>query len=299
MSARGASLHLPVMPREVERFLACGQVEVLLDATVGAGGHAAGFLSSRGPAARVVGLDRDPEMVALARSRLAAYGDRVRLFAASFADLDEVLDEAGVGRVDAALFDLGGSSVHFDRGERGFSFLSPGPLDMRFDRSGGETAAELIDRLPEGELADLLHDLADERRSRRIAAAIVAERPIRDTLRLAEVVERAVGRSGKAHPATRTFQALRMAVNRELEHIGRGVPAAFGRLGPGGVLVVISFHSGEDRVVKGLFRRLASGERGRLLTRKALRPEPDEVRGNPRARSARLRACERAGEGDR
>ena len=288
-----APVHLPVMEREVIRLLSSPEVEVLLDATVGAGGHARALLDSAGPRARLVGLDRDAELLETARERLAGYGDRVRLLHRSFAELEAALDEAGETEVDGALFDLGANSMHFDRAERGFSFLSPGPLDMRFDRSAGPTAEDLVNGLPEGELAQLIHDLGDEGRARKIARAIVTERPIRDTVRLAEVVRGAVGGHGRTHPATRTFQALRIAVNRELDHVEQGIPAAVRRLRAGGRLVVISFHSGEDRVVKGLLRAEQQSGRARALFPKPLRPEADEVRKNPRARSARLRACEK------
>jgi 16S rRNA (cytosine1402-N4)-methyltransferase len=281
------------MAREVVQILVSGGVDLLVDATVGAGGHAAGFLEARGPHARVVGLDRDPEMVEIARERLAGFGDRVRVFARSFAELAEVLDGLGLEAVDGALFDLGAASAHFDRPERGFSFLTSGPLDMRYDRREPETAADLVNRTPEPRLVEILEDLGNERHARRIARALVRERPIKDTLRLADVVERAVGGRGRIHAATRSFQALRIALNRELEHIERGIPAAIERLRTGGRLVVISFHSGEDRVVKHLLREEARRGRATLLTRKPMRPHADEVRENPRSRSARLRACER------
>jgi len=288
-----APVHLPAMEREVVRILSSDEVTVFLDATVGAGGHARALLESTGSRARLVGLDRDPDVLEMARQRLAEYGDRVRLIHRSFAELEDALREAGETEVCGALFDLGANSLHFDRPERGFSFLSPGPLDMRFDRSRGEKAEDLVNRLPEGELAQLIHDLGDERRARRIARVIVSERPIHDTVRLAEVVRTAVGGHGRTHPATRTFQALRIAVNRELDHVERGIPAAVRRLREGGRLVVISFHSGEDRLVKRLFRAEQQAGRAKPLFPKPLRPGADEVRRNPRARSARLRACER------
>jgi 16S rRNA (cytosine1402-N4)-methyltransferase len=270
---------------------------VLLDATVGAGGHSARFLEACGAACRIVGLDRDPEMIERARARLEGYGARVTLAVTSFGRIDEVLDRLGVATVDAALFDLGANSLHFDRPERGFSFLSPGPLDMRYDRTGGPTAADIVNDTPEPELARILTDLGDETRARKIARAIAAERPISDTLRLADVVERAIGRGGRVHSATRTFQALRMAVNRELDEVEMGIPAAVRRLSPGGRLVVLSFHSGEDRLIKRLLRAEVDGGRARLLTKKPLRPDREETRANPRSRSAMLRAVERVGEG--
>ncbi len=287
-------VHRPVMARQVVDALAAGDARLLLDATVGAGGHAAAFLAARGLAAGVVGLDRDGEMLARARARLAEFGDRARLVHAAFADLDRALDGLGVADVDAALFDLGAASPHFDEGARGFSFLSPGPLDMRYDRTAGRTAADIVNGSSEEDLAGLLAGLGEERNARRIARAIVAERPVRDTLRLAEIVERAVGGRGRVHPATRTFQALRMAVNDEIAQITAGVPAAFRRLRRGGRLAVISFHSGED----GLVKRLLKAERGAApLPGSPFSPEGDEVRGNPRARSARLRVYVKSEEG--
>ncbi len=291
--------HRPVMPGEVVRILVEGGVDLLLDATVGAGGHAERFLSARGESGRVVGLDRDPSMIERARERLARFGHRVHLAARSYAELDGVLDGLGIDRIDGALFDLGASSVHFDDPARGFSFAAPGPLDMRYDPREGPTAAEIVNRTPEGELADLLFHLGGETRSRAVARAIVRERPIRDTLRLAEIVAGAVGGArGRIHPATRTFMALRIAVNREHEHLDRGLAAALARLRPGGRLVVLSFHSGEDGRVKRFLREAARRGEARLLTPKPLRPGSGEARENRRARSARLRAAERtAGEG--
>jgi 16S rRNA (cytosine1402-N4)-methyltransferase len=229
-------------------------------------------------------------MVTRARGRLAAFVDRAVLEAVTFGDLEAFLDARGVGTVDAALFDLGASSVHFDRPERGFSFLAPGPLDMRYDQSRGPTAADLVNDTPEDDLAALLAEFGDEREAGRIARAIAAERPIRDTLRLADVVLRAVPRRGRIHPATKTFQALRIAVNGEFAEIRRGLPAALGRLRAGGVLVAISFHSGEDRLVKRILRGEPLAE---SFPECPLTPSGEEVRENPRARSAKLRAARR------
>ncbi len=297
MTKDEATIHRPVMLREVVKILVEGKIDLLLDATVGAGGHSAGFLEARGETARVIGLDRDPEMAEGASRRLARFGGRATIRARSFADLDVVLDELGVDRVDGALFDLGANSHHFDEGGRGFSFLSPGPLDMRYDRTGGVTAADLVNDLSEEKLAELIQEYGEEHRARRIARAIAQERPIRDTLRLAEVIERALGGRGRAHPATRTFQALRLAANTELEHVSLGIPAAFRRLSPGGRLIVLSFHSGEDRLVKRLMRDEVSRGSGQLLMKKPLRPAADEARSNRRARSAMLRVCEKTREG--
>jgi 16S rRNA (cytosine1402-N4)-methyltransferase len=283
--------HLPVMVGEVIGVLA--DVSFLVDGTVGGGGHAERFLESAAPGARLLGIDRDPEMVERARARLARFGDRVQIAHGSYADLERILDEHELGDPDGVLLDLGASSFHFDDPDRGFSFASPGPLDMRYDRSGGETAADLVNRLPERELADLLFELGDERSARRIARAIVGARPIRDTLRLAEVVRGAAGGRGRIHAATRTFQSLRIATNRELEHLEQGLTAAISRIAPGGRVVVLSFHSGEDRIAKRVMKKAERAGRGRLLFSRPVRPTEEEVRANPRARSARLRACER------
>lgn len=291
-------VHEPVMVDEVVRLLLEAGADLVVDATVGAGGHSAAFLAARGETARVVGLDRDGAMIERARERLEPFGDRATLVNRSFAEIEAVLDELGIDVVDGAVFDLGASSVHFDEAGRGFSFLAPGPLDMRYDREAGETAEEIVNGATEERLADLLHEYGDERHARRVARAIVAARPVKDTLRLADVVAGAVGRSGKIHPATRTFQALRVAVNREFEHVERGLPGAVRRLRPGGRVVAIGFHSGEDGLVKRLFREEAAAGRVNLLAKKPLRPTAEEVRRNPRARSARLRACERT-EGGR
>jgi 16S rRNA (cytosine1402-N4)-methyltransferase len=287
-----APIHRPVMAREVARFLAAAGTKLLLDATVGAGGHSLAFLGSD-PSTRIVGIDRDPAMVARARERLLAFGDRAILEVSPYSGLEAVFDARGLGCVDAALFDLGASSVHFDEPSRGFSFLAPGPLDMRYDPRGGPTAADLVNDTPVEDLAALLHELGDERDGGRIARAIAAERPIRDTLRLADVILRAVPRRGRIHPATRTFQALRIAVNGEFAEIERGLPAALRRLRPGGLLLAISFHSGEDRLVKRIFRSEPLAE---PLPECPLGPEADEVRENPRARSARLRVARRREE---
>lgn len=292
------AVHEPVMVAEVVRLLLEAGADLVVDATLGAGGHSAAFLAARGETARVVGLDRDGEMVLRARERLKPFGERATLVNRSFAEIETVLDELGLPEIDGAVFDLGASSVHFDEAGRGFSFLAPGPLDMRYDRDGGETAEDIVNGATETELADILHEYGDERRARRVARAIVAARPVKDTLRLADVVAGAVGRSGRIHPATRTFQALRVAVNRELEHVDRGIPGAVRRLRTGGRVVAISFHSGEDGRVKRLFREEAAAGRVNLLAKKPLRPTPAEVRANPRARSARLRACERVEGGN-
>lgn len=282
--------HEPVMADEVVRFL--GGRAVVVDMTLGAGGHAAALLDAG--VDRIVGVDRDPEAIEIAGMRLRPYGDRVRIVMSAFSEVDE---EVVGGPADGVLFDLGVSSMQLDRAERGFSYRRDAPLDMRMGPGAGEpgpSAADLVNTLPEAELADLIYRFGDERRSRRIAAAIVRRRPIETTDQLAAVVVSAVGkRPGGPHPARRTFQALRIAVNRELEELAASLPRAVGLLGPGGRVVVISYHSLEDGLVK---RGLRDDERVHVLTKKPIVPSPDEVEGNPRARSAKLRAAERLEE---
>ena len=265
----------------------------VVDLTVGAGGHAVALLDAG--VERVIGVDRDPEALELARSRLAAYPTRFRAVAARFSEVDrELIGQA----VDGALFDLGLSSMQLDRPQRGFSYRHDAPLDMRMGSVPGEppgpTAADLVNDLPERELADLIFRFGEERRSRRIAATIVRRRPIRTTDELAAAVVSAVGRRpGGPHPARRTFQALRIAVNRELEELAAALPHAAGLLGPGGRVVVISYHSLEDGIVKRAFKE---DERLIVLTKKPVDPSPEEIHRNPRARSAKLRAAERLEE---
>jgi len=265
-----------------------GDRSPVVDMTVGGGGHAAALLEAGVSA--VLGVDRDPEALALAQERLAPFGDRVRLLHARFSEVDEDAIGAEAGGV---LFDLGVSSMQLDRPERGFSFRQDGPLDMRMDPTEGPSAADLVNGLPEKQLADLIFGLGDEPRSRRIAAAIVRRRPITTTDQLAGIVVSAVGkRPGGPHPARKTFQALRLAVNRELEELTAALPHAAGLLGPGGRVVVLSYHSLEDGTVKRAFR---DDDRLTVLTKKPLVPDAEERERNPRARSAKLRAAERIG----
>ena len=280
--------HEPVMTAEVVELL--GDRRTVVDMTVGSGGHAAALLGAG--VSRLVGVDRDPEALALAGGRLSAFGERVRLVAARFSEVDE--DVVG-GPADGVLFDLGVSSMQLDRPERGFGYRVDGPLDMRMGEGSGEagpSAADLVNGLPERDLADLIYRLGEERRSRRIAAAIVRHRPVRTTDQLTGIVVSAVGkRPGGPHPARRTFQALRIAVNRELEELTAALPPAAGLLGPGGRVVVISYHSLEDRIVKRAFR---DDDRLDVLTKKPLVASAAERAGNPRSRSAKLRAAERS-----
>jgi 16S rRNA (cytosine1402-N4)-methyltransferase len=286
--------HVPVLLDETLETLAVRPGGLFVDGTVGLGGHAAAILRASAPDGRLLGLDRDGETLARAAQALRPFGERVRLERADFREIPQRL---GGERAQGVLVDLGISSAQLDDPERGFSFQAEGPLDMRMDRGEGETAADLVNRLPERELADLIYLYGEERRSRRIARAIVRAReraPIRTTTELAEIVRRASARSGRPglHPATRTFQALRIRTNRELDGLGSALRAAAQCLAPGGRLAVIAFHSLEDREAKTTLRALAA-EGFSLVTRKPVRPTEAEVSRNPRARSARLRGLVR------
>jgi 16S rRNA (cytosine1402-N4)-methyltransferase len=290
--------HVPVMRAEVVAALAPERGGVFVDCTLGLGGHAAAVLEAG--ATRVIGIDRDEDALAIARERLSRWAGQVDFVHASFHEIGRVLDARGVTGADGILADLGVSSLQFDGAGRGFSFKRDEPLDMRMDRSAGRTAADLIADLPEEDLANLIYRFGEERYSRRIARAMVEARrgsPVATTGQLAAIVRRAVPRKGYSpiHPATRTFQALRIAVNGELDGLDRFVEEACARLAPHGRLVVIAFHSLEDRVVKRTLRALAADETRalRLLSRKAGQPTEPEVETNPRARSAKLRAIER------
>ena len=286
--------HIPVLVRETLELLAVKPGGLWVDGTVGLGGHAEALLRASAPDGRLLGLDKDGETLERARETLASFGDRARLEQADFREIEGHL---GGERADGILLDLGVSSAQLGAPERGFSFQAEGPLDMRMDRSGGPTAADLVNRMRERDLADLIHECGEEPASRRIARAIARardEEPIRTTTRLAEIVRRAAPRSRRPglHPATRTFQALRIRVNRELEGLSPAFERAAGCLRPGGRLAVIAFHSLEDRAAKEAFRSLAA-QGFRVLTRKPVRPAEPEVHRNPRARSARLRAIAR------
>ncbi len=274
------------MVSEVTEYLA-GR-DTVVDMTLGAGGHAEALLGAG--VGRVIGIDRDPSALAMAGERLAAHGARFHPVRARFSEVDE---EVVGGPVDGVLFDLGVSSMQLDQGERGFGYRTDGPLDMRMAGAADDepSAADLVNELPESELADLIYEFGEEHRSRRIARAIVRNRPITTTDQLARVVAGALGRRpGGPHPARRTFQALRIAVNREIEELSASLPQAVGLLVPGGRVVVIAYHSLEDRVVKHTLR---DDERVAVLTKKPRRPSEDEVARNPRSRSALLRAAER------
>ena len=304
--------HRPVLLIETTALLAPERGGLFVDATLGLGGHSEAVLEAS-PETRVLGIDRDREALRLASERLARFGARFWAVHANFGDIARVLNEAGECEASGVLADLGVSSLQFDTPERGFSFRHDAPLDMRMDAGGREeTAAELLERLPEEEIARVLYEYGEERRSRRIARWIVERRErgeaVRTTGELADLVSRAVGhkRGERIHPATRTFQALRIAVNRELEGLGEFIEAAVDLLQPQGRLAVISFHSLEDRIVKRALRRLAGycecGARApvctcgarravEILTRRPVVAGEQELEENPRARSAKLRAC--------
>ncbi|MCE9636947.1 MAG: 16S rRNA (cytosine(1402)-N(4))-methyltransferase RsmH [Planctomycetes bacterium] len=297
--AAGA-LHRPVLVRETIQALAPRAGAWLLDGTEGLGGHSVAWLDATvaaGGVGRVVGIDRDGDALAAARVRLdAAFPGRSHLHHGSYEEAVDAVAAAGAPSVDAALLDLGASSLQLDAAARGFSFQVPGPLDMRMDGTGaGDTAADLVNHASETELARIFTDLGEEPAAVRIARAIVADRskaPFRDTLRLAESVARATGgRHGRLHPATRVFQALRIAVNDELGRLRRGLPAVTSAVRAGGRIGVISFHRLEDREVKRFFE--AAQSCGALRVLGDVAPTQDEVRSNPRSRSARLRWAER------
>lgn len=267
--------------------------EGVVDGTVGLGGHATAVLEARADC-RLLGLDRDPDALAVARRRLAAFGSRVVLVHASYAELAQVLADEGLGAPSGILLDLGVSSLQLDDPERGFSFREGPGADMRFDRhADGPTALDVVNEWSERELADLLHEHGDEPRARAVARALVKARPIADGAQLLEIVRGMAWRGRRIDPATRTFQALRIAVNDEMGHLERGLEVALEALAPGGRLVVLAFHSGEDRRVKNAFREAARRGAGTVRTKKPIRPTDEEVRGNRRARPARLRAFER------
>jgi 16S rRNA (cytosine1402-N4)-methyltransferase len=309
MSAR-TEVHEPVMTREVLSSLSVRPGGRYVDATVGGGGHALAIMEAASPGGSLLGIDKDPKALDAARERLAPFGDDVRLEEGDYAEMERICRELDFQPVHGILLDLGLSSLQLEEGERGFSFQKEGPLDMRFSPRQELTAANIVNEYDEDELADIIYRYGDEHRSRRIARRIVERRPLHTTTELAKVVEEAVGGRARrqSHPATRTFQALRIAVNRELLSLIDALPKAYGLLGDLGRLSVLSYHSLEDRVVKDFIRResrdcICPPEQPactcdhkawlRAVTRGAVRPSPEEVARNPRSRSARLRAAER------
>ena len=289
-------LHVPVLVRETLDFLNVRPEGNYIDATLGAGGHAREILK-RLESGRLLGLDRDPKAVQVAGQKLASYGGKLIMQQGNFAQIDTLHAASGLPPVDGVVADLGLSSMQLDDASRGFSFNLPGPLDMRMDPQTETTAADLVNNLPEHDLADIFFELGEERHSRRIARAIVKARPYRLTTELAQVVTRAIpSRAGlhQIHPATRAFMALRLAVNAELENLEEFLGRVLRVLRPGGRVVILSFHSLEDRRVKQAFRRWQQEGQASVLTRKVVRPGVEEIGNNPRARSAKLRAAEKS-----
>jgi len=287
--------HVPVLWREVIEILNVQPDGYYIDATLGAGGHAEGILR-RLQGGKLLGIDRDPAALAATQERLRSFGEKLITMQGNFAQIEALHGASGLPPADGLLADLGMSSLQVEDASRGFSFSAPGPLDMRMDPTAGATAADLVNGMSERELADLIFRLGEERHSRRVARAIVKGRPYRLTTELAQVVTRAIPSRAAfhhIHPATRTFQALRLAVNGELESLELLLAQVLGVLKPGGRVVVLSFHSLEDRLVKRAFRAWQQEGRAQILTRKVVRPSEEELRANPRARSAKLRAAER------
>lgn len=287
--------HQSVLVDEALEFLRIRPEGTYIDASLGAGGHAKAILE-RLTTGKLLGIDRDEAALATARNRLQPHGERVIVRHGNFADIASLHAASGLPPADGILADLGMSSMQVDDAARGFSFNLPGPLDMRMDRSSGVTAEELVNHASEKDLANWIYEFGEERHSRRIARAIVKARPFRTTTELAQVVSRAIpSRPGlhQLHPATRTFMALRLAVNQELASLEKFLPAAHSVLAEGGRLVVLSFHSLEDRIVKNAFRNWQQAGTALNLTKHVVRPEEAEVESNPRARSAKLRAAEK------
>ena len=295
--------HKPVMVDEVVSAIQPRSGGRYIDCTTGEGGHAEAILGHCDPPARLLGLDLDREALAVAEDRLARFGETTKLVETSYVNIAEVAAKQGFVPCDGVLFDLGVSSLQLENASRGFAFLKEASLDMRFGPSIGRSAREIVNETDETDLANLIYRLGEERRSRRIARAIVRARPVETTVELADVVVRAIGWPSRArrrtHPATRTFQALRIAVNDELGNVEAGIRGAIGVLRQGGRLVVISYHSLEDRLVKNLLREESTAVEEnhspalRLITKRVIKPDTAEIEVNRRSRSARMRVAER------
>ena len=295
--------HKPVMVDEVVSAIQPRSGGRYIDCTTGEGGHAEAILGHCDPPARLLGLDLDREALAVAEDRLARFGETTKLVETSYVNIAEVAAKQGFVPCDGVLFDLGVSSLQLENASRGFAFLKEASLDMRFGPSIGRSAREIVNETDETDLANLIFRLGEERRSRRIARAIVRARPVETTVELAEVVVRAIGWPSRArrrtHPATRTFQALRIAVNDELGNVEAGIRGAIGVLRQGGRVVVISYHSLEDRLVKNLLREESKpvdenhSPALRLITKRVIKPDTAEIEVNRRSRSARMRVAER------
>ena len=293
--------HTPVMLSEVIEYLALKPGEVIVDATIGTGGHSKAILERIMPGGRLIGIDRDEESLGIARERLKSFRGACDFLHSNFTDIDNALKGLNIKKVDGILFDLGVSSFQLDDPDRGFSFLNEGPLDMRLDRNSYISAYDLVNNLKEEEISTLLWNFGEERWHNRIAHLLVQERqrhPISTTRELADIVVRAIparyrGRHYRIHPATRTFQAVRIAVNRKLETLESAIVRAVEVLEKGGRICMISFHSLEDRVVKHTFKRLASEKIINIITPKPLTPARSEAEVNPRSRSSKLRVAEK------
>jgi 16S rRNA (cytosine1402-N4)-methyltransferase len=304
--------HVPVLLEEVPEWLGCTPGGIYTDCTVGLGGHARGILERIQPSGRLIAIDADADALREARKKLAAWKESVTYVRDNFRNLERILGRLGVKQADGILFDLGMSSAQVGKASRGFSLYKSGPLDMRFDRRQSLTAAEIVNRYPEKEIVKIIREFGEEKAARRVARAIVQRRErseFSSTDEVAELMAGVVGpRRGGIHPATRAFQALRIAVNREIESLELALPQAIEALNPGGRLVVLSYHSLEDRVVKETFRQFEKGcvcppsfpvctcgrvSEVEVLTKKPICPAPSEIRTNPRSRSARMRVCER------
>lgn len=288
-------MHLPVLLNEVMDYLDPKPGEVMLDATLGGGGHAEAILKKISPGGRLIAIDRDPEAVERVKERLSVFQESVIYSNDDFRNISSIIRDNNIENIDGAVFDFGVSSFQIDEADRGFSFMKDGPLDMRFDPSAGHSAKEVVNSLNAEELADIIYNFGEERHSRRIASAIKIARKkqlIETTGQLVEIIRGAVGSKyhrQKIHPAARTFQALRIFVNDELASISEALTAITQHMNDGGRLCVISFHSLEDRIVKNMFREMARAKQADLLVKKPIVPRAEEVRENPRARSAKLR----------
>lgn len=290
------SEHLSVMPEEVLEWLALSEGKTILDGTLGLGGHSSLIAQRLGSGGHLIGLDRDENAIEIASARLAVADCRVDICHSRYSDMLNAMGSIGVSGVDGVLLDIGVSSMQLDRAERGFSFMREGPLDMRMDKSSGSTAADIVMTYPEEELARIIYEYGEERFSRRIAKAIVEYRKdntFETTTQLAEVIEKAVPRRGRIHPATRSFQGLRIEVNQELKELEDGINAAVSALKPQGRFVLITFHSLEDRIAKYRTRELAEKGVIKLTRKKVVKPSYKECQVNRRARSAKLRVVEK------
>lgn len=288
------SKHLPVMPSEVIAALQVKAGDLIVDGTVGLGGHATLILEASAQAGRLIAFDRDGRNLEEAKAQLAKYGDRARFFNEPYSGAARIFEQEGFGLANGVLIDLGFSSVHVDEADRGFSFMHDGPLDMRYDQRQELTAEMIVNGWSKAELADLFRIYGEDRNANRIADLIFKERKskrITTTGQLAELIERGIGRHGKIHPATQTFQALRLAVNDELNEVKQGLKSLLEILAPGGRLAVITFHSLEDRIVKNFFKE--ESDQLEIVTKKPIIPTETEIKLNPRSRSAKLRIAKK------